>query len=250
MDISVLVPVKEPDGLESSNAPSMAARLRAWSGQFKRSVNFILKDRNVIFLLASFLVSRIGRQAINILIQCVSKRYDWTIAQAGLLLSLCAAVSIILFVAILPALAVYLLRRTGQAAFRDLILARGSGLFLIAGSGILALSFTPGWMITGLIVLTLGMGLSPAARSLITSLVESRATEGGSEVGLLYAIISVVEGIGGLLGAVLLPGSLRIGFRLGGPWLGLPFAVCTGLFAFAVLMILSVKPRSLCGPLC
>lgn len=236
---------------ETVNSSLLGARARARVRHFLTSIGFVLQDRNVIMLLVSFLVSKIGRQSTSILIQYVSKRYDWSIAHAGLLLSVRAAVNIILFVAILPALATFLLRLTdGQAPVRDLFLARGSAFFLVAGSILLSLAPTRAFMIVGLVVLTLGMGLPPAARSLVTSLVERSTTEGSSKIGLLYAIISVMEGVGSLLGAVLLTGSLRIGFRLGGAWLGLPFIVCTGLFALACSMTILVKPRSMGDMFC
>ncbi|KAL5584498.1 hypothetical protein FOVSG1_013887 [Fusarium oxysporum f. sp. vasinfectum] len=45
------------------------------------SFDFVIKDRALSALVFTFLISKVGRQAANMLFQYVSKRYGWTLAQ-------------------------------------------------------------------------------------------------------------------------------------------------------------------------
>ena len=111
-------------------------------------------------------------------------------------------------------------------------------------------------------VYTLGTGFPPIIRSLVTFLVESHHESKTSDVARLYAIISVLEGIGSLLagpgilaiisvvggiGSVLVgPGlawAFRWGLSLGESWFGLPYLFATILFAIALVTVFSVKVK-------
>ena len=58
-----------------------------WFRQNKKLFGFIARDRAVPALVFTFLISKVGRQANNVLFQYVSKRYGWTLAQASIHLS-------------------------------------------------------------------------------------------------------------------------------------------------------------------
>ncbi|TVY88574.1 Efflux pump, partial [Lachnellula willkommii] len=120
------------------------------------------------------------------------------VALAGLILSLRAAVNIALYTIILPYIATLALWRTSPAS-KDLWIAKASILFMVLGTFILFASATPALMIIGLIVYTLGTGFAPIVRSLVTSLVESHHASKTSDIGRLYALIGVMEGIGNLV---------------------------------------------------
>jgi hypothetical protein len=85
---------------------------------------------------------------------------------------------------------------------------------------------------------TLGTGFTPAARSLVTTMVDP------SHVGLLYTTISVLDTLGGLVAGPAVSFAFRKGLRLGGPWIGLPFLVSAGLFVAvaAVVWVVRVRP--------
>ena len=88
---------------------------------------------------------------------------------------------------------------------------------------------------------TLGMGFPPLARSLATSLVESRHPDKTSDIGRLYALISVMEGIGSVLAAPGMALAFRWGISLGGPWLGAPFGLAAVLFALVSVIVFSIR---------
>ncbi|KIW52719.1 hypothetical protein PV05_08343 [Exophiala xenobiotica] len=155
---------------EPEDYPKSAKWWKHKKRRARDSFSFVQRDSAVAALVLTFLISKVGRQSTNVLLQYASKRYGWTLSQAGLLLSLRAAVNIALFALILPEVAAFALPRVGSASLRDLWLARGSIIFLLLGTFLLFLSATPALMIIGIILFTLGTGFAPTARSLVTSL--------------------------------------------------------------------------------
>ncbi len=174
-----------------------------------------------------------------------------------------AAVNIALFIIILPVIFTSALSRLGSGS-RDLLVAKGSVVFLTVGALVLFLSAAPAVMIVGtyhaqlrsgifhnysltdryrrgLILLTLGMGFPPIARSLATSLVESKHADGSSDIGRLYSLISVMEGIGSLVAAPGMALAFRWGISLGDEWLGAPFGLAALLFAFVSVIVFRIK---------
>ena len=216
--------------------------------RFKKSFRFITRDTAVIALVITFLISKVGRQSINILLQYVSKRYHWTLSKVSfkpgmlmkhqstytaqkttLLLSLRAGVNIILFLFVLPLLSAYAFANA-TTSFKDLFISRISIVLMVLGSLALSVSSTAALMIIGLIIYTMGTGFVPVVRSLITSRVEAHHASKTSDIGRLYAVIAVMEGIGSLVAGPGMAFAFRVGMKMGEAWLGLPFLVATVLF--------------------
>jgi hypothetical protein len=244
-------PLLENDEMDSKKLSSM--------DELKESFTFLTRDTAVAALVFTFLVSKVGRQSTNLLMQYVSKRYNWSIAkvfytlelfihpklliivlQAGLLSSLRAGVNIVLFLLVLPAISTFGYNNA-SAAFKDLTISRVSILLMIFGTLILSISPTPALMIIGLVVFTLGTGFVPVVRSLITSLAESHHASKTSDIGRLYAVIAVMESIGSLLAGPGMAFAFRAGMKIGRAWLGLPFLVSAALFSSVAGVVFWVK---------
>lgn len=90
----------------------------------------------------------------------------------------------------------------------------------------------------GLVVYTFGTGFPPVVRSLVTSLVESHHESRSSDIGRLYALISVLEGIGNLIAGPGMAQLFRYGINLGTSWLGLPFGLAAFLFGLISPVVL------------
>jgi hypothetical protein len=112
---------------------------------------------------------------------------------------------------------------------------------MVVGSFMIFSSSVAAFMIIGVVVYTLGTGFPPIIRSLVTFLVESNNTRNNSDIGRLYALISVMEGIGSLVAGPGMAYALRVGIILGPAWLGLPFALAGSLFALVSLILFTVK---------
>ncbi|TGJ78963.1 hypothetical protein E0Z10_g9802 [Xylaria hypoxylon] len=215
---------------------------RNWLQQVRESFAFVTRDKTVAALVFTFLVSKVGRQSSNILFQYVSKRYGWDLSQAGLLLSLRAGVNIVLFTVILPLIINFLLAKT-HAATRDLRIGQASIVLMTIGAFIIASSASATFLIIGLVVYTLGTGFPPIIRSLVTFLVDSHHESQTSDIARLYALISVLEGIGSLLAGPGMAWAFRWGISLGEFWLGLPYGFAAILFALALVTVFSIKVK-------
>ncbi|KAI1360575.1 major facilitator superfamily domain-containing protein [Xylaria arbuscula] len=246
------LPIANPEtttnALDGSVTPPTAPSLyettnnRTRLQQVKDSFAFITRDRTVAALVFTFLISKFGRQSSTVLFQYVSKRYGWNLSQAGLLLSVRAGVNIVLFTVILPLIINYLLAKT-HAATRDLWIGQASIVLMTIGVFIIAAAGTAAFLIVGLVVYTLGTGFPPIIRSLVTLLVESHHESQTSDVARLYAIISVLEGIGSLLAGPGMAWAFRWGMSLGESWFGLPYLFATILFAIALVTVFSIKVK-------
>jgi hypothetical protein len=85
------------------------------------------------------------------------------------------------------------------------------------------------------------MGFVPIIRSLVTYLVESHHASNTSDIGRLYALISVMEGLGSLVAGPGMAWAFRLGMRLGDWWLGLPFGLAALLFLAVSIVVFSIR---------
>ena len=176
----------------------------------------MLKSPNVSLMLLTNLVYMPTILSMGqLFVQYFSKRFEVRLTDTGYLLSMRGVVSVFVLLIALPALSKFLLLHISPPE-RDLLLAKVSALFLTAGFLFLASSHYS-VVISGIIVVTFGDGLSPACRSLITNFVESQQTT------RLYVMIGFMESIGSIYAGPALAWLFATGMRLNGVWLGLPY---------------------------
>ncbi|PHH70055.1 hypothetical protein CDD80_6273 [Ophiocordyceps camponoti-rufipedis] len=172
-------------------------------------------------ILVTFLAPMPMSTAANqFLVQYISKRFGWSMADAGYLQSIRGAINVFLLLAILPFL---------SRLLKDRTLARLSALAMTLGCLLMAGSSMP-LLVTGLIINTLGNGLAPLCRSLAASLVAHH------EQARLQTLIAMVEASGSLLAGPTLAAALSTGMRMGGDWMGIPY------FALAIFLFLTTFP--------
>lgn len=68
---------------DTDEEPIYDKRWKRWRQQTRESFGFITRDTAVAALVVTFLISKVGRQSINILLQYVSKRYGWSLSKAS-----------------------------------------------------------------------------------------------------------------------------------------------------------------------
>jgi hypothetical protein len=107
------------------------------------------------------------------------------------------------------------------------------------GAFTIGLSGTVTLMTIGLCFLSLGNGYPPLVRSLLASIVDK------THVNTMYTTISVFETMGSIIAGPLLAGAFRIGLKLGGAWIGLPFLAAGCLFGSAAVIVISINLSSL-----
>lgn len=118
---------------------------------------------------------------------------------------------------------------------RDLTLARGSMLFMVAGSLLMFLASVPAFFILSLVIQSLGFAFNPLCRALLNAVVEPHT------VATLNTTISLIEMLAALVGGPGFGWLLSKGIELGGSWLGLPFLVMAGLTACVSVAVFRFK---------
>jgi hypothetical protein len=76
---------------------------------------------------------------------------------------------------------------------------------------------------------------------MITTVVESHHASKTNDIGRLYALISVMEGLGSLIAGPGIAWIFSLGLGLERSWVGLPFATAAVLFAIVSQVVFFVK---------
>lgn len=191
---------------------------------------FILHNKQILLLLTAFLVYRLSRGSSWFLVQYISTRYTRPIATANLLVSFKSALTVPLFLYILPSLSRRLLRYMTSGE-KDLRLARSSIICLTLGTLGIGLSPSIAMVVPSLILQACGSGFVFFTRSLITSLVKRE------ETARLYTVIEVIQALGSVIASLLITPVFQVGLGLGGFWIGLAWITTSCLFLMVGIAI-------------
>ncbi|KAI1170276.1 major facilitator superfamily domain-containing protein [Nemania sp. FL0916] len=188
-------------------------------------------------ILATF-ITKPAIQAMELILQYVPKRYGWTIARAGLLSSVRSASSMVVLLLFLPWLSSYLSKRLAMSSVKkDVGIATGSLLFMIAGYTLIGLAPNVSVIVVGLVLTALGSGFNGSLRSLVTYLVERDQPQ---EMGRLYTFLAIIEAVGGLVSGPFVSSTYRLGLSFGPPWLGLTYLASAVLFLLPLFIVLVI----------
>lgn len=209
--------------------------------------------RNFTLLLISFFLSSLASSDTKLLVQYISKRYHWTFASAGYLLSGKAVVNFTLLTIIIPRL---LKRRAdtlhlaSQPHSQDIANIRYAKLCLgvsVAGALAIALAATIWLLVPSLLLYSLGSVLPVFTLSLLKSPLVSPpySTEilgsGGKPETHIFSIVMLVKTLGSLVGAPLMATVWIRGIGLGGAGLGMPYYVSAICYGMAVLVFSGIR---------
>ncbi|PYH49136.1 MFS general substrate transporter [Aspergillus saccharolyticus JOP 1030-1] len=203
-------------------------RIRAYFAPYA----FIVENRQIMLLLSAFLVYRLSRGSSWFLVQYISTRFKWTLAEANFLMSFKPALTIPLFLFVLPAISRRLLK-TMKPTQKDLSLMRVSIVFLAVGTLGIGLSSHVYMLIPSLLLQTSGSGFVFLTRSLITTLVKRE------ETARLFTIIEVLQSMGNVVASLSITTVFQIGLELGGPWIGLAWMMTATAFTLVGLAVWS-----------
>ncbi|OAR01629.1 hypothetical protein LLEC1_03284 [Akanthomyces lecanii] len=191
--------------------------------------------RKVGILLVTLLFSDLGGYANILFNQYIAKKFDWSWSQANLLASIKTFTRLTLMLAVMP-LVSQLLNRAGMAPMvKDAQISRYAMLLAsISSFGIgLASSF---YAIVPFLPLYTFRSVSRAS---LNSLLPSLA--GPERIGVLYSVMAVLDSLGLMVAAPATAAVFRIGLRLGGVWIGLPFILSGGLMAMSTVVLFAVR---------
>lgn len=158
-----------------------------------------------------------------------------TSAQASFLMPIGSVANFVVLIVILPYLYHLMTKRNFTSMTKDLIVVRGSLLFLIIGCLILAWAPLPAFFCAGVLISGCGVGLYSALRSLVTSLVHP------DQVSRLYAIMAIGDTLGTMLYSPLVSKGYGWGIKLGGHWTGMVFLICALVYVIVSIPAWLVK---------
>ncbi|RYP92933.1 hypothetical protein DL770_000983 [Monosporascus sp. CRB-9-2] len=199
-----------------------------------RALRFIVAShpRNLILLLASFLLTALASSDTKLLAQYISKRYHWTFASAGYLLSAKAVVNFLLLTLVIPKILQFT-QTTGalrsQPEVSDRVNVRYARICLavsVFGALAIALAGTIWLLFPSLLFYALGSALPVFTLSLLKSPSVSPKQEDQAHDSTethLFSIVMMVKTLGSLLGAPLIAFLWVRGIATGGSAMGTPY---------------------------
>ncbi|KAJ4367023.1 hypothetical protein N0V83_007553 [Neocucurbitaria cava] len=196
--------------------------------ELKRCWNLVVQWKVIRYGYAAALVVTLGKQALHILLQYVSKRFSVSIAEAGMLFSIKAVVVIVLYLAILPGLQRGLHGSQSKITIR---IARASIVFLTVGVAMMGLAWNVSVLIPGLVIYALGFGFPITVRSLLSTL----ATTHDLPIPVVFSGMAIFETAGSFIGATALTGAFTRTLDLKGWVQGTPFFICS-IFYLIILI--------------
>jgi len=218
--------------LDEDDDPAASKLLRKARAGLEEVYTFILGNTRLAFLIISMVFIILGRIVGEVLLQYSTDRYGWSWTKASLVLTIRNAGSLLTLLVLLPAASWVLISRRGLSAMeKDLSLARWSGVVQVVGSVVIAAAGNGVMYAIGLVWFAAGAGMTSVVRSLLNALVEEH------HVGTVNSLIGFMEMIGVAAASPMIAESLKLGLKLGGPWVGLPFITAAVFFGVATVIV-------------
>lgn len=210
-------------------------------------------SRNFSLMLICFLLTSLASSDTKLLVQYISKRYHWTFASAGYLISSKAVVNFTLLTFVIPrTLRAVTVSLPGgpTASSSDRVNVRFANACFgvsIIGALAIALAATVWMLIPGLFVYALGSALPIFTLSLLKSpaisSISNDPTDHGGDTSpasgvetQIFSIVMLVKTLGSLLGAPLMAVLWVRGIGLGGAALGMPYFVSCACYVAATIV--------------
>ncbi|KAJ6018705.1 MFS transporter [Penicillium canescens] len=191
-------------------------------------------NRRLLLLLFSFGTVQVAQTSSSFLTQYISTRFTLTLARAHFLTSFHMAITIPVFLFLLPLLSNKVLYSLSLPR-RDLQVARFSDIALILGSLGIGLSPSIVLLIPSICLHATGAGFSIVTRSLVTALVKRE------ETARLYSAIELMQMMGGVLGSLCFTNAFNSGLRMSGIGAGLVWILGSLLYALVGIALAFVR---------
>ncbi|GAM36239.1 hypothetical protein TCE0_018r05175 [Talaromyces pinophilus] len=212
-----------------STETSDKAGFASWWKSLKRSCA-PFQTKAIWLVTVCYISTMLARDTIDFLVQYVSKRFEWSLAEANYLISVKALVSMALYLLLLPLIGRALAKKYSMTPpIIDLWLARASSLFGVVGPILLGLASGPVVLVISLILFTFSLGFPFSIQSYGTSLVQP------VEVAPFFSALAVLRITATLLMSPVLAMAFKYGLKAGGAASGLIFDIAGGLFLIAAV---------------
>ncbi|KAK4230346.1 major facilitator superfamily domain-containing protein [Podospora fimiseda] len=228
--------------------------IQAITNRFRTMRNILTtRPHNFALLLLSMFLTSLASADTKLLVQYISKRYNWTFASAGYLLSGKAVVNFVLLTIIIPRLLAWRSSKRRQDEPQDAIYLTYTKVCIgisILGAMAIAMSDAIYLLVPSLFLYALGSALpiftfsllkSPAVSPPVDTTSTIQEVAGLAEETQVFSIVMLVKTLGSLIGAPLVAACWIRGIALGGVSLGLPYLVSACCYASAILVVCGMR---------
>ncbi|KAJ9485796.1 hypothetical protein VN97_g7573 [Penicillium thymicola] len=212
---------------------------QSWTG-LKTSIQRLRSLPIVLILITYLRVNPEGIAYGQLLMQYVSKRFDWTFADVGYLLTARGITQMLVLLVLFPVIS-KLLSKYLRPAAKDLMLGRVSACLVIFGALLTGASHIS-LVIFGLILQTSGAGLSAICRSIAMSYMPSH------DKSKMNTMIGFSETLGSLFAGPALAWLFALGMKFNGVWFGLSYfglAAWCGICLLGLFILEPVRDQEL-----
>ncbi|KAL1869217.1 hypothetical protein Plec18167_007883 [Paecilomyces lecythidis] len=200
------------------------------------STQFIMSSPDVAVCLFVLFITSISKQSTSLLLQYTSKRFQWSIENSSLLISLRGIITLANFLLLMPALSALGARYLHlPGKLKDLRLAQGGSFISALGFFVMATAPSRAILILGIVLISLGAAFAVTCRSFVTSLVRP------DQVGTLYSAAAALTSFGMVVSGPLLAYAFRSGLHLGPTWFGLPFLIVGGVYLLGSVSLIRLR---------
>lgn len=206
---------------------------QSWTG-LKTSIQRLQSLPIVLILITYLRVNPEGLAYGQLLMQYVSKRFDWTFADVGYLLTARGIAQMLVLLVLFPVIS-KLLSKYLRPAVKDLMLGRVSACLVILGAFFTGASHMS-LVIFGLILQTSGAGLSAICRSIAMSYMPSH------DKSKMNTMIGISETLGSLFAGPALAWLFALGMKFNGVWFGLLYFGLAAWCGLCLLGLFILKP--------
>lgn len=241
-------PVLKAQGSETTMTKAVIDRLK-----MLRAI-LASHTRNLTLLFVCFFLSSLASSDTKLLPQYISKRYHWSFASAGYLLSGKAVVNFTLLTLVIP----WLLRsrhsgssnsseRTATSDSVNIRYAIMCWIVSVMGAFLIALAAEVWALIPALFLYALGSALPVFTLSLLKSpavapIQDAHLTKVADPETHIFSMVMMVKTLGSLLGAPLMAALWVHGIRTGGAALGSPYFVSSACYMVAIVVFSGFRP--------
>ncbi|KAL0937506.1 MFS transporter [Colletotrichum truncatum] len=199
--------------------------------------NFLIRSKRILALIIGFNLTVITKYVrMEIMSQYVHNLFGWSWAKATLLGTVSTVTNMTMFLAVLPAASWYITKRTAiHPLIRDLWLVRMAGVFLTVGCFMIAIAWSPGFLIAALVIFSMGTTYTNICRAVLNAVVEPHT------IGTLNTTIAWGEQLSLLISAPVISALLRAGAAAGGVLMGLPYMASAAMALAGTLLVFAYR---------
>lgn len=232
--------------------------------EFISSSKFLWTSPRVLISIIAVFAGSLDRSSGVLLVQYVSAKFHWTIAevctclrptctdnkqltihriQASYLISVRGCMTLATLLIVLPILSSFLTRFFHyDPVTKDLSIARLAAISGVLGYFLIFIASTTPLLLGGTLFMSFSIPFVWSVVSVATSFVPSQ-----NQVATLYAAMSVSKSVGGVVAGPIFASLYGVGMQLGLEWSGLPFAVGSIIFFWTLIPVVCMTAHRRAG---